>query len=68
MKIIIQYYCIGDSFYLPPDVMSQYTGKAVDKGLSVKMRKNRHHFQHLDKFCLIFTPFGLKHLGPLMTV
>ena len=45
--------------------MSQYTGKEVDVGLSVKMRENRQHFQHLDKLS-DFRPFGLKHLGPLM--
>ena len=43
MTIMIQYYCTGDSSYLPPDLMSQYTGKEVDKGLSVKMREKREH-------------------------
>ena len=53
MTIIIQLLLYnGDSYYLPPDVMSQYTGKEVEVGLSVKMRENRQHFQHLDKLCV----------------
>ena len=52
MTIITQYYCIGESFYLPPDVMSQYTGKEVDKGLSVKIREKRDNIFSIWTSCV----------------